>query len=168
MISIMSIQESNSCKRPSKLNFDIFKNNKPREYKINEIRDDFKSLTPKIRKKNSKVTFSPSVKRYDGMCKKNKILDRHIYEISEGLGKTGIFQQMIKNKNIKDMQILYDGIINLIEKCQNSTIGNVPVIPSGRGKSGFINRSVHLEPLKKHADKVLSILNKIKAEKSKF
>ena len=160
--------ETLSSKRPCKLNFDIFKNHIAKEYNMSEIIDGFKSSTPKIRKKNSKVTFSPSVKRHDGMCRHNQILDRHIFEISGWLGKTGIFQQMITDKNIKEIQILYNDILNLIERCKNSNTEQVPVIATGGGKSTFITRSVHLEPLIRHANYVLLKLNKLKVENLKL
>ena len=156
--------ENPSHKRPCKLNFDLFNRNTITDYEMNEIISEFNSLTPnKISKKN-RVTFSPSTKKHDGMCKHNQILDRHICEISEGRGRTGIFQQMIKNKNIEDMQILYNNIMNLIDRCKNSDKESVPIISTGGGKLHFISQLVHLKPLTRHADSILSILNKLKAE----
>jgi hypothetical protein len=160
MINIMNPPKHNYTKRPCKLNFNMFIS---KQYKTNKIIDDLKSSKSKQRKK---VTFSPSAKNHDGMCKHNEILNKHMYEISEGWNRNGILQQMINSKNLSDIKILYDDIMSLISRCKNSESDYVPIISSGAGKSQYITKSTHLEPLIKHSNSVLLILDKLKESNS--
>jgi hypothetical protein len=159
MINIMNPPKHNYTKRPCKLNFNMFIS---KQYKTNKIIDDFKSPKLNRSKQRKKVTFSPSAKKHDGMCKHNEILNKHMYEISEGWSRNCILQQMINSKNLSDIKILYDDIMGLISRCKNSESDYVPIISSGAGKSQYITKLKHLEPLIKHSNGVLLILDKLK------
>ena len=152
-----------NCTRPCKLNFNMFIG---KQYETNKIIDEFK--LPKLNRSNQhkKVTFSPSAKNHDGMCKHNEILNKHMYEISEGFSRNGILQQMINNKNSNDIKILYDDVMSLISRCKNSESDYVPIISSGAGKSQYITKSIHLEPLIKHSNSILLVLDKLKESNS--